>query len=100
MKEIYPLKIGIKEEEKFCIMDHILDNETAHLLSTCLKMMMLMIIGMKGNRCPGIFQQFERFLEMTCINLFNTVKLVRNRHLRFLKKGLQKPGVPLDSMFL
>ena len=28
VKEIYPLKIGIKEEEKFHIMDHILDNET------------------------------------------------------------------------
>ena len=27
-KEIYPLKIGIKKEEKFRIMDHILDNET------------------------------------------------------------------------
>ena len=28
VKEIYPVKIGIKEEEKFRIMDHILDNET------------------------------------------------------------------------
>ena len=25
---MYPLKIGIKEEEKFGIMDHILNNET------------------------------------------------------------------------
>ena len=28
VNKIYPLKIGIKEEEKFRIMDHILDNET------------------------------------------------------------------------
>ena len=27
VKKIYPLKIGIKEEEKFRIMDHIVDNE-------------------------------------------------------------------------
>ena len=28
VKKMYPLKIGIKEEEKFGIMDHILNNET------------------------------------------------------------------------
>ena len=27
VKKMYPLKIGIKEEEKFGIMDHILNNE-------------------------------------------------------------------------
>ena len=36
--------------------DYILDNETEPLLSTCLKMVMSMIIGIKGNKCPGIFQ--------------------------------------------
>ena len=70
------------------------------LLSTCLKMMMSMIIGRKCNKCPGIYQKFERFLEIICINLLNSVKLARNGHMRFLKKGLQKPAVPLDSMFL
>ena len=28
IEKIYTLKIGIKQEEKFHIMDHILDNET------------------------------------------------------------------------
>ena len=70
------------------------------LSSTCLKMMISMIIGMKCNKCLGICQWFGSSLEIICINLLNTVKLVRNRHLRFLKKGLQKPGLLLDSMFL
>ena len=46
---MYPLKIGIKEEEKFRIMDHILNNETE---LTRLKMMMSMIVGMKCNKYP------------------------------------------------
>ena len=29
---MYPLKIGIKEEEKFGVMDHILNNETELLI--------------------------------------------------------------------
>ena len=49
VKKMYPLKIGIKEEEKFGIMDHILNNETE---LTRLKMMMSMIVGMKCNKYP------------------------------------------------
>ena len=64
------------------------------LLSTCLKMMMSVIIWIKCNKCPGICQWFDSFLEKICLNLLNTIKFVRNGHLRFLKKGL------LDSMFL
>ena len=67
------------------------------LLSTCLKMVMSMIVGMKCNKYPGICKW--NFLEILYINVLNTVKRVYNRYLRFLKKGLRKPGVPLDSIF-
>ena len=33
-------------------------------------------------------------------DMLNTIKRVRNGHLLFLKEGLQKPGVPPDSIFL
>ena len=46
---------------------------------------------------PGICKY--NFLEILYINALNTVKRVYNRYLRFLKKGLRKPGVPLDSIF-
>ena len=70
------------------------------LLSTCLKMMMSMIIDIKCNKCSGICKQFKNFSEISYINLLNTVKLVHNGHHRFLKKGLQKPSVSLDSVSL
>ena len=70
------------------------------LLSTCLKMMMSMIIEIKCNKCPGICKQFQNFSEILYINLLNIVKLVHNRHRRFVKKGLQKASVLLDSMSL
>ena len=50
------------------------------LLSTCLKMMMTMMIEIKYNKCPGICKQFENFSETLYLNLLNTVKLVHNRH--------------------
>ena len=61
-------------------------------------MMVLMIVGIKCNKYPGICKYFENFIEIFYINLPNTVKPVRNRHLQFLKKGFVK-GVLLDSMF-
>ena len=56
------------------------------LLSTCLKIMMSMIIEMKCKKCPGICKQCEPFVEIICINSLNTVKLVHNAHLWFLKR--------------
>ena len=58
------------------------------ILFTCLRMMMLIIVGMKCNKYPGICKYFENFIEIFYINLPNTVKSVHNRRLRFLKKGL------------
>ena len=70
------------------------------LLATCLEMMMSMIIEINCNKCPGICKQFKNFSETLYINLLNIVKLVHNKHRRFLKKGLQKASVLLDSMSL
>ena len=74
------------------------------LSSFYLKMIMSVIVGMKYNKCPGICKQFKIFREILHINLLYTVKFVRNRHLRFLKKGFAKARcparqyVPLDNL--
>ena len=61
-------------------------------------MMMSMIVGMKRNKYPVICKELENFCEILYITLLNS-QSVHNGHLRFLKKVLQKPSVPLDSMF-